>query len=221
MHGIATAHQCCILGNVYNPLCAHTTGYPPPVHTIIPTPCQAYDERRAQKEAAREAAEQAALEELRRADDARRQKEEEEANKWMHLISTEGEGQDASGDQENAGSLLQEFISYIKESKMVALDELASEFRIPTSQVIERIAALEEDGTLTGIMDDRGKYIYISLDEMKGVAQYITQQGRVSIAELAAKSSRFIDLEAKQAQRVGGAAVELDLELSDEEQQQG
>lgn len=44
-------------------------------------------------------------------------------------------------------------------------------------------------------MDDRGKYIYISPEEMKAVADYIKRQGRVSISHLASKSNQFIDLE--------------------------
>lgn len=46
-------------------------------------------------------------------------------------------------------------------------------------------------------MDDRGKYIYISKDEMQAVADYIKRQGRVSISHLASKSNQFIDLEPK------------------------
>lgn len=46
-------------------------------------------------------------------------------------------------------------------------------------------------------MDDRGKYIYISLEEMKAVADYIKREGRVSISHLAGKSNQFIDLEPK------------------------
>lgn len=41
------------------------------------------------------------------------------------------------------------------------------------------------------------QYIYISIEEMKAVADYICQKGRVAISELAAKSNAFIDLEAK------------------------
>lgn len=46
-------------------------------------------------------------------------------------------------------------------------------------------------------MDDRGKYIYISLEEMRAVSDYIKRKGRVSISHLASKSNQFIDLEPK------------------------
>jgi DDRGK domain-containing protein 1 len=50
---------------------------------------------------------------------------------------------------------------------------------------------------LSGVMDDRGKFIYISTEEMKAVAEYIRKQGRVSISHLANNSNQFIDLEPK------------------------
>jgi hypothetical protein len=46
-------------------------------------------------------------------------------------------------------------------------------------------------------MDDRGKYIYISVEEMQAVADYIRKHGRVSISHLANNSNQFIDLEPK------------------------
>ena len=52
-------------------------------------------------------------------------------------------------------------------------------------------------GRISGVMDDRGKYIYISQEEMQAVADYIKRQGRVSISHLASKSNQFIDLEPK------------------------
>ncbi|KAL2476250.1 COBRA-like protein 10 [Abeliophyllum distichum] len=62
---------------------------------------------------------------------------------------------------------------------------------------INRITSLENMGRLSGVMDDRGKYIYISLEEMKAVADYIKREGRVNISHLASKSNQFIDLEPK------------------------
>lgn len=48
-------------------------------------------------------------------------------------------------------------------------------------------------GTLfAGVMDDRGKFIYISPDEMKQVADFINKRGRVAISDLAKKSNEFI-----------------------------
>ena len=43
-------------------------------------------------------------------------------------------------------------------------------------------------------MDDRGKFIYISSEEMAAVADFIQKKGRVSIAELAKRSNELITL---------------------------
>ena len=45
-----------------------------------------------------------------------------------------------------------------------------------------------------GVIDDRGKFIYISREELEAVAKYIKQQGRVSITDLAASSNKLIKL---------------------------
>jgi hypothetical protein len=63
-------------------------------------------------------------------------------------------------------------------------------------------------GRISGVMDERGKFIYISREEMEAVAAHIRAKGRVSIAALAAASNNLIDLEAKSGVEVvaGGAA---------------
>lgn len=43
-----------------------------------------------------------------------------------------------------------------------------------------------------GVIDDRGKFIYITPEELAAVATFIRQRGRVSIAELAQASNSLI-----------------------------
>ncbi len=74
------------------------------------------------------------------------------------------------------------------------LEDLAAHFRLRTQEAIDRVTQLQEDGTLTGVVDDRGKFIYISQEELEDVAKYIRQMGRVSIAELAECSNKLINL---------------------------
>ncbi|KAF5836645.1 DDRGK domain-containing protein [Dunaliella salina] len=114
-----------------------------------------YEERRRQRDEAREAQEAAQEEAIAQEAAARAAREDEEASKWMSLISVDQEGTD----------------------------------------VIDRIHGLEAMGRLTGVMDERGKYIYITLGEMHAVARHLIKKGRVTISELAAQSSSLIDLE--------------------------
>ena len=48
-------------------------------------------------------------------------------------------------------------------------------------------------------MDDRGKFIYISQQELEDVARYVKQRGRVAITELAEASSTLISLNSSEA----------------------
>ncbi|KAK8961312.1 DDRGK domain-containing protein 1 [Platanthera guangdongensis] len=173
-----------------------------------------YEELRRQKDEDREAKERAMEEEAL----ARKAKEEEAAalefEKWKGDFSIEEEGTTASETQEESHGLLYDFVEYIKKQKCVPLEDLAAEFKLRTQNscstarsstpisiklqdCINRILELENLGRLTGVMDDRGKYIYISPEEMKAVADYIRRKGRVSIAHLASQSNQFIDLTPK------------------------
>ncbi|KAH9631686.1 hypothetical protein HF086_014687 [Spodoptera exigua] len=57
-----------------------------------------------------------------------------------------------------------------------------------------RITELQSSGELTGVIDDRGKFIYISQKELEDVAKFIRQRGRVSITDLAESSNDLINL---------------------------
>ncbi|XP_042509733.1 DDRGK domain-containing protein 1 [Macadamia integrifolia] len=156
-----------------------------------------YAEMRRLKDEEREAQERLLEEEAK----ARKAKEEEAAalefEKWKGEFSVDEEGTIGSEVQDGSQGLLFDFVEYIKKHKCVPLEDLAAEFKLRTQDCINRITSLEDMGRLSGVMDDRGKYIYISQEEMKAVADYIKRQGRVSISHLASKSNQFIDLEPK------------------------
>jgi len=152
---------------------------------------------RRRKDEEREAQERLLEEEAR----ARKAKEEEavalEFEKWKGAFSVDDEGTTESETQDDGQGLLHNFVEYIKKQKCVPLEDLAAEFRMRTQDCINRIVTLESMDRLSGVMDDRGKFIYISTEEMKAVAEYIRKQGRVSISHLANNSNQFIDLEPK------------------------
>ena len=53
---------------------------------------------------------------------------------------------------------------------------------------------LQSEGRLTGVIDDRGKFICITALEYEAVARFIKQRGRVSISELADSMNQLIRL---------------------------
>ncbi|XP_034484679.1 DDRGK domain-containing protein 1 [Drosophila innubila] len=129
----------------------------------------------------------------RLAKEERERKEHEEYLKMKAAFSIEEEGYE-EGDADEKENLLADFIQYIKDNKVVLLEDLATAFKLKTQQAIERIQELQANGTITGVIDDRGKFIYISEAELTAVAKFIKQRGRVSIAELAESSNNLINL---------------------------
>lgn len=146
-------------------------------------------------------------EEQRRRDEAERlAKEEQERRdheeylkmKASFAVEEEGYDEETDADKDN---LLQEFVSFIKDNKVVVLEDLAQHFKLKTQAVIDRINDLKSNGTLTGVVDDRGKFIYVSEIELQSVAKFIKQRGRVSISELAESSNSLINLAPVKAER--------------------
>ncbi|XP_018376239.1 PREDICTED: DDRGK domain-containing protein 1-like [Trachymyrmex cornetzi] len=127
---------------------------------------------------------------------AREEKERQEYEEYLKMkeafsVEEEGYEQESRECEEN---LLQEFLAYIKLNKVLVLEDLAAHFGLKTANVVERIQELQANGNLTGVIDDRGKFIYISEDELEAVAKFVRQRGRVSITELAENSNNLINL---------------------------
>ena len=62
-------------------------------------------------------------------------------------------------------------------------------------EAINRVKTLQSEGRLSGVIDDRGKFISINKIEYDAVAKFIKQRGRVSISELADSMNRLIRLQ--------------------------
>ncbi|KAJ2951225.1 hypothetical protein O0L34_g5621 [Tuta absoluta] len=144
------------------------------------------EEKQEEEERQREEAE-------RKAEEERKRKEQEEYEALKAAFTVEGEGFEEA-EQQDSDSLLRDFIEYIKAQKVVLLEDLAAHFKLKTQAAIDRIQDLQTSGELTGVIDDRGKFIYISQGELESVAKFIKQRGRVSIAELAECSNDLINL---------------------------
>lgn len=144
------------------------------------------DQLEEEVERKREQAERTAREEQER-------KEHEEYLKLKAAFEVQEEGFDEC-DEDEKENLLQSFVNHIKEHKVVVLEDLATQFKLKTQAVIDRITDLQENGTLTGVIDDQGKFIYISDKELNEISNFIRQRGRVSITELAESSNNLINL---------------------------
>jgi len=147
------------------------------------------EKEREEEEQKEEEAERKRLEEIKK-------KEEEEYTKWKDMIDIEETGQEETEDEKE--NKLQTFIDYIAIRKVVLLEDLSAEFKLSTKDIVDRIKALEMNGRLKGIIDDRGKYIYITQEEVSAVENFIKRKGRVSKADLVVACNRLVRLNPKQ-----------------------
>ena len=83
---------------------------------------------------------------------------------------------------------------------MVLVEELAARFGLKSKDALLRLRALYEMWRVTGVLDDLGKFIYVSAEEMDAVAKFVRQRGRVAIAEISDNSHRLITLSSAAAE---------------------
>lgn len=152
-----------------------------------------YENRKKQEEE-EERLEKEREEEERLAKEEQERIEHEEYLKLKEAFSIEEEGQEQAQTEEESQNLLIEFVEFIKKNKVVVLEDLAAEFKLKTQDIIDRVNLVQEIGMITGVMDDRGKFIYISEEELNKVKRFIEVRGRVNISELAKSSNELINL---------------------------
>jgi len=173
-----------------------------------------YQERKKREEEEEQLEKEKELAE-KKAKEEQEKREYEEYLKLKEQFTVDEVGEDAAESDLNSENLLNEFVNFIKTSKIVVLEDLAAEFKLKTQvgirkfildwdqnlirlsfrkDVINRINQVQEMGLLTGVMDDRGKFIYVSEEELMKVKKFIEQRGRVNIMELAKASSELVNL---------------------------
>ena len=93
------------------------------------------------------------LEEEQRIREEKERKEQEEYDKLKEafIVDEEGFDEDPEEDQENK---LEKFIQYIKDTKVVVLEDLAAHFQMKTDDTIDRVSTLIKEDKLTGISKD-------------------------------------------------------------------
>lgn len=152
------------------------------------------EQEKRQEEERERKLEQKQEEMARRAKEEQDRQEEEEYLKLKASFIVEDQGEEEQLTEDQSRNMLQEFIHYIESSKVVLLEDLASHFGMRTQDAIARLQDLLAEGSLTGVIDDRGKFISITPEELESVAHFIKQRGRVSITELAQASNLLINL---------------------------
>eukprot|EP00892_Ulva_mutabilis_P003257 jgi/Ulvmu1/1302/UM011_0029.1 len=174
----------------------------------------AYELAREKKDEQRNAEELAEEEEIRQAQEERKQREQAEFDAWKDLMLM-----DDAGEEANSREQLQErrdaMCARLKSGKVVELDSISAEFDMRCTEVISEIKHLEAEGVLTGVLDERGKYIYFSMEELQRLAQEIRSRGRISISAIAQEATDMLNMPAPDADASSLHEHALDALLAD------
>jgi len=162
------------------------------------------------KEQEREEEEAKAVEVARQAAAAQKAKEAEEYDQWKDMFATEAAGETgagAAGGAAQSQGLLYEFIDHCCDHKLVVLEELATQFKLQGQEVIDRVTLLDAQGRMVGLIDDRGKFLHLTAEEMANVVGYMNRRGRISIADLVRESNQLVRVEAVQSEAAAARAA--------------
>ncbi len=72
---------------------------------------------------------------------------------------------------------------------------MAQNFKLTNKSIIQRIKDLESSGHIKGVLDERGKYIYISNEEIGDLLKIVATKGKLSKGEIIEEFSKIIRLE--------------------------
>lgn len=114
--------------------------------------------------------------------------EKKKYEKWKRSFVLEGQGNESSNVEEEWS----DFITYIQQMKFVQINILQERFQLTRRDVLSRISKLEHNGTLIGLLNEKGDYLSFNDEELKNVADFVRRKGRVTNKELAMEMKRII-----------------------------
>ena len=126
-------------------------------------------------------------------------KEAEEYKIWEKTFNVEEEGIEKTIFDDKK---TEEFIYYIKLRKVVSLEDLGGYFKLTSNEVVDKLTDLEMVGKITGIIDDRGKYIYLTDKEILSIEKLIINRGRISKQDMIAQCNKIIRFEPTEEDKV-------------------
>ena len=139
-------------------------------------------------------------EELQKLKEEQEKKDNEIYNQWKDMIKVGEEGEERVDF--NDENVINDFLNYIKIRKVVSLEDLSGVFKIPPNDLVDKLNFFEQQGRILGIIDDRGKYIYITEKEMSMIEKMFMNRGRITKAELIKECNRLIKFEPTEEDKV-------------------
>ena len=161
---------------------------------------QEKERERIKKEKLKEEKEKEYEEALKKAKEEEKKKEDDIYNKWKDQIKIGEEGEEKF-DFSNE-KIINEFLNYIKIRKVISLEDLSGTFKLSPNELVEKLNYFEKEGKILGIIDDRGKYIYITEKEMKMIEKMFLNRGRINKNDFIRECNRIIRFEPNEEDKI-------------------
>ena len=138
--------------------------------------------------------------ELKRVQEEQKKKDDEEYSKWKDMIKVGEEGEEKMDFTKE--EIVNKFLDYIKIRKVISLEDISGTFKLSPNDIVMKLNQFEKEGRIMGIIDDRGKYIYITDKEMGSIEKMFINRGRISKADLIKECNRIIRFEPTEEDKV-------------------
>ena len=152
------------------------------------------------KEKAKEEEEKKKQEFLKQVEEEKKKKSDEEYDQWKDLIKVGEEGEE--GMDFTKEEVINKFLDYIKIRKVVSLEDISGTFKLNPNDIVMKLNQYEKEGRIMGIIDDRGKYIYLTEKEMALIEKMLINRGRISKADLIKECNRLIRFEPTEQDKI-------------------
>lgn len=155
-------------------------------------------------------------EEVQRVQEEQKKKDEDIYNQWKDMMKVGEEGVEKIDFKDE--EVINKFINYIKIRKVVSLEDISGTFKLSPNDIVMKLNQFEKEGRIMGIIDDRGKYIYITEKEMSLIEKMFINRGRISKSDLIKECNRLIRFEPTEEDKIkiGEEQQKMIKELEDE-----
>ena len=137
---------------------------------------------------------------LQKVKEEQQKKEDEIYNQWKDMIKMGEEGEEKRNFSDE--NVINEFLNYIKRRKVVSLEDLSGVFKISPNELVEKLNQFEKEGRILGIIDDRGKYIYVTEKEMSMIENLFIRRGRINKMDLIKECNKIIKFEPTEEDKI-------------------
>ena len=137
---------------------------------------------------------------LQKVKEEQQKKEDEIYNQWKDMIKIGEEGEEKKNFSDE--NVINEFLNYIKRRKVVSLEDLSGVFKISPNELVEKLNQFEKEGRILGIIDDRGKYIYVTEKEMSMIENLFIRRGRINKMDLIKECNKIIKFEPTEEDKI-------------------